>query len=145
MTVAFRALAIGLAAAVALAAPAFAGGTVVSAAPAIAAAPDVLKVAVGGVGADGQLDGQYSGYGRNISPPLGWSGAPPRTRAYAVVVEDPDGPGPQPTVHWIAWNIPASVHDLEQSTNLESICVVTTTCCSHKFSVSCTSGQKCSR
>lgn len=93
------------------AAPAFAGGQVVSAAPAIAAAPATLQVSVGGVGADGLLDGQYSGYGRNISPPLSWSGAPPRTRAFALVVEDPDAPGPTPVVHWIAWNIPAEQHE----------------------------------
>ena len=92
--------------------PALAGGQVVSAAPAIAAVPATLQVSVGGVGADGLLDTEYSGYGRNISPPVSWSAPPPRTRALALIVEDPDASGPTPVVHWLAWNLPAGQRDL---------------------------------
>lgn len=78
-------------------------------------APDDLTVGVSGVGQDSFLPSQYSGYGRNISPPVSWKGAPARTRSYALMWEDPDGGPPTPTVHWLAWNIPADVHDLPRS------------------------------
>jgi Raf kinase inhibitor-like YbhB/YbcL family protein len=45
--------------------------------------------------------------GQDLSPPLAWSGAPAATKAYALVVDDPDA-GPPTFVHWVAWNLPAS-------------------------------------
>ena len=78
-------------------------------------APDTLKVAVGGVGQDSFLPSQYSGYGRNVSPPVSWKGGPPQTRSYALMWEDPDAGAPAPLVHWLAWNIPADVHDLPRA------------------------------
>ncbi|MBE7219117.1 MAG: YbhB/YbcL family Raf kinase inhibitor-like protein [Caulobacteraceae bacterium] len=97
------------------AAPAWAGGQAISQTAAIAAIPSTLQVSVGGVDADGVLDAQYSGYGRNISPAISWSAPPPRTRALALAIEDPDSPSPQPTVHWVAWNIPPDVSDLHRA------------------------------
>ena len=48
-----------------------------------------------------------SGAGR--SPALSWSHVPPGTRAFAIVVDDPDAnPGGAPFVHWLGWNIPGS-------------------------------------
>jgi Raf kinase inhibitor-like YbhB/YbcL family protein len=35
---------------------------------------------------------QFTGDGMNLSPPLEWSGAPPGTRSFVLVVEDPDAP-----------------------------------------------------
>jgi len=45
--------------------------------------------------------------GGGLSPPLAWSGAPAGTRAYALIVEDPDAPTPRPIVHALAFDIPA--------------------------------------
>jgi Raf kinase inhibitor-like YbhB/YbcL family protein len=42
--------------------------------------------------------------GRNVAPTLAWSGVPPRTRSFALVVVDPDAGG---WVHWVVYNIPA--------------------------------------
>jgi Raf kinase inhibitor-like YbhB/YbcL family protein len=54
--------------------------------------------------------------GENTSPALMWSGAPSSTRSYAVVCEDPDvllpPTNPQPFVHWVMYNIPASAKGL---------------------------------
>ena len=50
---------------------------------------------------------KYTKYFDNVSPPLGWSGAPAGTRAYAVIVDDPDA-AMKPVNHWIAWNINAT-------------------------------------
>lgn len=46
--------------------------------------------------------------GDDLSPPLGWSGAPDGTRSLALIVDDPDAPVGTFT-HWLAWAIePAS-------------------------------------
>jgi Raf kinase inhibitor-like YbhB/YbcL family protein len=53
--------------------------------------------------------------GKNMSPPLTWSGAPNDTQSYALVVDDPDAPSGD-FVHWVAWNIPAKDTGLPQGT-----------------------------
>ncbi len=54
----------------------------------------------------------YSCEGKNISPPLQWSGAPPETRSYVLIADDPDAPDPKAPrtiwVHWIVYNIPVT-------------------------------------
>ena len=37
----------------------------------------------------------YTCEGRGTSPPLAWSGAPPGTKSFALVVDDPDAPDPR--------------------------------------------------
>ncbi len=54
----------------------------------------------------------FTAFGKNVSPPVSWDGAPPGTQAYAVIMEDPDGHGPGPTLHWLAYNIPATAKGL---------------------------------
>nr|HEX4318075.1 YbhB/YbcL family Raf kinase inhibitor-like protein [Kofleriaceae bacterium] len=49
--------------------------------------------------------------GANGSPPLAWSGAPDATKAFAVVVDDPDAPKGT-WVHWVLANIPAATTSL---------------------------------
>jgi Raf kinase inhibitor-like YbhB/YbcL family protein len=51
--------------------------------------------------------------GENISPPLAWTGAPAGTKAFALIVDDPDAPSGLFT-HWIAFNLPASSHSLPE-------------------------------
>src|SRR5262245_46356466 len=59
----------------------------------------------------------YSDYGKHLSPPLEWSGYPDATRAFAVIVEDPDAKGsaPEPYVHWLLYNLPVGIHALPES------------------------------
>ena len=47
---------------------------------------------------------EFTGDGRNISPPLQWTPGPEGTKSYAVIMDDPDGPGGT-WVHWVLWNI----------------------------------------
>ncbi|HUJ63230.1 MAG TPA: YbhB/YbcL family Raf kinase inhibitor-like protein [Kofleriaceae bacterium] len=54
--------------------------------------------------------------GADIAPALAWSGAPAQTRAFAIVVDDPDAPDPaapkQTWVHWVVVGLPASATSL---------------------------------
>jgi Raf kinase inhibitor-like YbhB/YbcL family protein len=53
---------------------------------------------------------------QNLSPPLAWTGAPPGTRSFALIVDDPDAPDPAAPkrvwVHWVLYNVPASATEL---------------------------------
>lgn len=59
----------------------------------------------------------YAPEGRNISPPLAWSGPPAGVESFALIVDDPDAPSPKhprpnPWVHWVLWNIPGTARAL---------------------------------
>ena len=56
----------------------------------------------------------YSCDGRNISPPLAWSGIPEGAKSLAIAIDDPDTPGT--FRHWAASNIPPKLHDLPAGT-----------------------------
>ncbi len=63
--------------------------------------------------AEGAFADRYSAYHQGVSPPLSWSPVA-GAAAYAVIVEDPDAPRPQPFLHWMAWNIPGDVVSLPE-------------------------------
>lgn len=56
--------------------------------------------------ANSEIPKPYTCDGDDRSPPLAWSGAPSPTKAYALIVDDPDAPSGT-FVHWVAFNIPA--------------------------------------
>ena len=55
----------------------------------------------------------YTCEGEDISPPLAWSGAPPDTRSFVLLCDDPDAPAGV-WRHWAAYNIPAERTDLPE-------------------------------
>ena len=59
----------------------------------------------------GPIPGQYSCDGRDVSPPLAWSGVPAGTEALLLTVTDPDA---RDFVHWIAWNLPPELGGLAE-------------------------------
>jgi Raf kinase inhibitor-like YbhB/YbcL family protein len=63
--------------------------------------------------------------GPDISPALAWSGAPSKTRSFALIVDDPDAPDPRaPTttwVHWLVYNIPATAAALPEGTTSKNL------------------------
>lgn len=66
------------------------------------------------------IPARYTCEGDDVSPPLEWSGAPDGTRAFAVICHDPDAPlvtpGTYGFVHWVLYNLPASIDRLEEGT-----------------------------
>lgn len=59
------------------------------------------------------IPAHYTAYGDGVSPALRWTRVD-GAKTYALLVEDPDAHGPQPFVHWLAWNIPAEVQSLPE-------------------------------
>jgi Raf kinase inhibitor-like YbhB/YbcL family protein len=63
--------------------------------------------------------------GKDMSPPLAWSGVPAGAASLALVIEDPDAPdpaAPQRTwTHWIVYNMPASSAGLPQGAGREGL------------------------
>jgi Raf kinase inhibitor-like YbhB/YbcL family protein len=54
----------------------------------------------------GAIPERHTGDGEDVSPPLEWTGAPEGTKAFAVVVHDPDAPLVDGFTHWVAYGIP---------------------------------------
>jgi Raf kinase inhibitor-like YbhB/YbcL family protein len=65
-----------------------------------------------------EIPTKYTCDGEDISPALAWSGAPEGTKSFALIVDDPDAPDPRSPkmtwVHWVLYNIPATVHSLPE-------------------------------
>lgn len=67
----------------------------------------------------GAIPRQYTCQGEDVSVPLEWDGAPPGTRSFALIVDDPDAPDPAaPRIvwtHWVLYNIPAEAKILKEA------------------------------
>lgn len=63
---------------------------------------------------DQPIPQKYTGEGPDVSPGLRWEGAPQGTRAFALIVDDPDAPRAEPWVHWLVWNIPGVSQSIEE-------------------------------
>lgn len=65
-----------------------------------------------------EIPSAYTCEGRDIAPPLAWSGAPAGTRSFALIVDDPDAPDPAAPkmtwVHWVLYDIPPTAHALPE-------------------------------
>jgi Raf kinase inhibitor-like YbhB/YbcL family protein len=78
-----------------------------------------MKILCAAFAPDGAIPPQYTCDGKDVSPPLAWSGVPPEAKSLALVVEDPDAPDPAaPTmtwVHWLLYNIPPACSGLPEA------------------------------
>jgi Raf kinase inhibitor-like YbhB/YbcL family protein len=62
---------------------------------------------------DSPIPTKHSEYFEGVSPALVWQ-AVKGAKSYAIIVEDPDSKSVTPFVHWVAWNIPATLNGLPE-------------------------------
>jgi Raf kinase inhibitor-like YbhB/YbcL family protein len=67
----------------------------------------------------GQFPKRETCDGQDMSPQLAWSGAPPATKSFALILDDPDAPGGTFT-HWILFNISPTLTQLPESLDKNS-------------------------
>ncbi len=74
---------------------------------------------------NGEIPAIYTCEGKNISPPLAWSGVPKEARSLALIVDDPDAPdpdAPQMTwVHWLLYNMPPEIPGVPEGVSVKSL------------------------
>ena len=68
----------------------------------------MLTLTSDGFANNGTIPVKYSCAGEGKSPALAWSGAPTGTKAFALIVHDPDAPLAGGFTHWILTDLPAS-------------------------------------
>ena len=56
----------------------------------------------------------YTCDGKNVSPPLKWSGAPAGTKSFVLIVDDPDAPK-EVWSHWVVYDLPAATTELPEN------------------------------
>jgi Raf kinase inhibitor-like YbhB/YbcL family protein len=73
----------------------------------------VLKLASSSFEADADIPPKYSCDGANVSPALAWMDAPAATKAFALIMDDPDTPKGTAT-HWMIYDVPAGTSSLPE-------------------------------
>ncbi|MFL5381046.1 MAG: YbhB/YbcL family Raf kinase inhibitor-like protein [Longimicrobiaceae bacterium] len=63
--------------------------------------------------ANGPIPAVHTCDGRDLSPPLAWSGVPSAAKSLALIVDDPDAPRGT-WVHWVVYNLPPSAAGLAE-------------------------------
>lgn len=56
---------------------------------------------------------EYTGDGKDVSPPLRWSEPPAETKSIALICDDPDTPRGT-WVHWVLFNLPPETRELNE-------------------------------
>src|SRR5713101_5052914 len=63
--------------------------------------------------AEGTIPKKFTCDGPDVSPPLAWSGAPPGTQSFALIMDDPDAPVGT-WVHWVLYHVSANMTELPE-------------------------------
>jgi Raf kinase inhibitor-like YbhB/YbcL family protein len=56
---------------------------------------------------------QFTADGKDLSPPLEWTGVPEGTKSLALIADDPDAPRGT-WVHWVLFNLPSAIPGLPE-------------------------------
>ena len=83
-------------------------------------APSDMQLTSTAFSSHGAIPKKHTGEAENVSPPLAWRSVPPKARSLAIICHDPDAPlvapgGTYGYVHWVLYNIPASVTHLAEA------------------------------
>jgi Raf kinase inhibitor-like YbhB/YbcL family protein len=82
--------------------------------PAVLTSVPAMTVTSNAFEAGGQIPIDYSCDGRNVSPQVTWSGAPADTRAFVLLLTDPDAPSGN-FDHWVVYDIKPEVTKLSEA------------------------------
>lgn len=63
----------------------------------------------------GKVPVQFTCDGANTPPTLNWMHAPPETRSFVLIVDDPDAPQ-RTFTHWVLFDLPANTYSLGKET-----------------------------
>jgi Raf kinase inhibitor-like YbhB/YbcL family protein len=81
--------------------------------------PMGLSITSSAFAANAAIPSLYTCEGKDISPPLAWSGAPAGTKSFVLIVDDPDAPDPKAPkmtwVHWVLYDIPVTASGLPEA------------------------------
>lgn len=84
-----------------------------------------LKITSSAFQPSGSIPLLYTCEGKDISPPVAWSGAPANTKSFALIVDDPDAPDPAKPqrvyVHWVLYNLPAKTTALPENASKKGL------------------------
>ena len=70
---------------------------------------------------DGEMiPAKYTCDGENMNPPFEISGVSELTKSLALIMDDPDAPMTT-WVHWLKWNIPATVSSIDEGVEPEGV------------------------
>ena len=73
----------------------------------------------------GAIPTLYTCEGKDLSPPLAWSGAPAGTKSLALIVDDPDAPDPAAPrmtwVHWVLYNLAPTAPGLPEAVSATAL------------------------
>jgi Raf kinase inhibitor-like YbhB/YbcL family protein len=58
--------------------------------------------------------------GENISPEFYWEGAPRETKAFVLILHDPDAPRNDGFTHWLLYNIPPNITRISENLSKKS-------------------------
>jgi hypothetical protein len=79
-----------------------------------------LRIESSSFAAGAEIPAVYTCQGKDISPPLAFSGVPEGTRSLVLIVDDPDAPDPKAPkmtwVHWVLYDMPATTKGLGEAT-----------------------------
>ena len=74
---------------------------------------------------NGEIPGNYTCDGKDVSPSLAWSGLPNKTQSLALIVDDPDAPDPaapaRTWVHWVLYNLPPDATGLHEGVKPQAL------------------------
>ncbi len=73
----------------------------------------------------GEIPSRYTCEGKDISPPLSWTGVPGNAKSLVLIIDDPDAPDPKAPkttwVHWVVYNIAPDTGGFPEHANVQDI------------------------
>jgi len=77
-------------------------------------APMSIKIESTAFSEGGSIPRPHTCDGKDVSPPLAWSGVPESAKSLVLICDDPDAPS-KTWVHWVLFNIPPRIRELPEA------------------------------